>query len=462
MNPIYFYNTLTKKKDKLVPINGKKVLVYSCGPTLYYAPHIGNMRCYVFADTLRRSLSKFNYDPKYAINLTDVGHLTDDSDDGEDKIEKVAKEKNKNALEIINEAGKLFFTYLDQMNIPRSRFFFPKATEHIEEQINLIKRIEEKGYAYEIDDGIYFDTSKFKKYGMLGNFSEADLIEGKRVKQNHSKKNMSDFALWKKSSSKRQQEWDSPWGVGFPGWHLECSAMVMKVLGEEIDIHTGGIDHISIHHNNEIAQSESVTKKKFANIWMHVSFVNLNDEKISKSLGNIYTLTDLSNMGFNPLSLRYLFLLNHYRTPLSFSFESMRAAEVGYTRLREEISNLKTKWFSKVDEKTSKKVIEAISDDLNTSKTLAVLREMLKDDSIPENVKFKTAKWIDEFLGLKLTEKLERKLEITEEENNLIEKLKKARKDKNYKESDMLRSKLRSMGYDVNYVGDEVVLHKKL
>jgi len=304
MRLIELYDTQTKTLRPLTPLVGRQVCIYSCGPTLYQAAHIGNMRAYVFADTLHRALRHFGYSPNHVINFTDVGHLTDDADAGEDKVEKQAAQENQAAEAITARFGDLFLADLKKLNIKTNRYRFPRATHYIQEQIALTQQLEQKGYTYDIADGIYFDTQAYKPYGALGlpNTEESD--EHARIQRVAGKKHPHDFALWKRTPDgvTRQQEWDSPWGRGFPGWHIECSAMAMKLLGTTIDIHTGGMDHIAVHHNNEIAQSEGASDTVFANLWMHVAFLTMGSEKLSKSLGNTYTIDDLEQREYHPLA----------------------------------------------------------------------------------------------------------------------------------------------------------------
>jgi cysteinyl-tRNA synthetase len=292
---IYLKNTLTGELDKFKPLKRKKVSMYHCGPTVYNKAHIGNISSYIFADILRKVFEVNGYTVKQVINITDVGHLTDDGDLGEDKVEKEARSRGLKAKDITKKYTEMFLDDLKDLNIDVSKIEFPKATEYIDKQIDLIKEIEKKGYTYKTSDGIYFDTSKFDEYGMLGNINIEGLKEGARVVVNDEKKNNTDFALWKFSdlNEKRQQEWDSPWGVGFPGWHLECSAMSHDILGDQFDIHTGGIDHINTHHNNEIAQSTIGYGKLPAKYWLHANHIMLNGEKISKSTGNVIYLDEV-------------------------------------------------------------------------------------------------------------------------------------------------------------------------
>ncbi|MEK6842665.1 MAG: cysteine--tRNA ligase, partial [Nanoarchaeota archaeon] len=332
---IKLYNTLSRKKEVFKPIHKNLVGMYSCGPTVYWYQHIGNLRTYIFSDILKRVLQYNNYKVKHVINVTDVGHLTSDSDEGEDKIEIAARKEGKTAGEIADYYLRVFKEDLKKLNI-LNPYLWPKATEHIKEQIELIKILEKKGYTYKTKDGIYFNTSKFKSYGKLAHLNIKGLQAGKRINLGE-KKNKTDFALWKFSSSnseKRLQEWNSPWGLGFPGWHLECSAMSMKYLGSHFDIHTGGQDHIPIHHTNEIAQSETATGKKFVNFWMHGAFLTYHGEKVSKSKGGLYAIFDLEEKGFNPLSFRYLCLTTHYRKPLDFSLQNLETAQISLERLK--------------------------------------------------------------------------------------------------------------------------------
>ena len=447
-SPFLVYDTAQRKLVALQPRQTPSVRIYTCGPTLYKPPHIGNLRAYVFADTLNRALRLFGYRPNHVINLTDVGHLTDDADGGEDKVEKQAKKENRKVSNIITVLQNHFFQDLKHLNIPLRAYTFPKATEYIREQIALAKRLEEKGYAYTIADGLYFDTTKFPTYGRLGRFHEADKQAGARVAVVAGKRNPNDFALWKKTLEgvKRQQEWDSPWGRGFPGWHLECSTMAMQVLGETLDIHTGGIDHIAIHHNNEIAQSEAVTGKPFATTWMHCAFLKHNNEKFSKSLNNTYTIQDLIDRGFHPLALRYFFLTASYRSPLSFSFETLSGMQTAVTRLNYEYAQLPRSLFAKVDPRTKKWFDEAFSTDINTPTAIALLWGLLKEKHISPAVKRKTVQYADRVLGI-LSPELQKKITVPKELQTLLKKRNEARKIKNYDEADTIRRQIEHAGY---------------
>ncbi len=321
--PLKIYNTLSRKKEIFKPINKNKVGIYTCGPTVYWYQHIGNLKAYLFSDFLKRILMYNGYNVNHVINITDVGHLTSDSDSGDDKIEIAAYKEGKSAKEIADYYFNAYYNDLKKLNVLMPNVW-AKATEHIKEQIELINRLEEKGFTYKTSDGIYFDSSKFKDYGKIANLKKENLKAGKRVSLGE-KKNLTDFALWKFSSEpgKRQQEWESPWGIGFPGWHIECSAMSTKYLGQHFDIHTGGEDHIPVHHTNEIAQSEAASGKKFVNYWMHISFLLFKGEKVSKSKGGLYTLSELEQLGYKPEHYRYLVLQTHYRKPLNFSIENL-------------------------------------------------------------------------------------------------------------------------------------------
>src|SRR3990172_12864551 len=326
MAAIYLFNSLARKKEEFIPISPPDVGIYACGPTVYNFSHIGHMRRYVGDDILRNTLKLKSYNVKYVMNITDVGHLTSDADIGEDKIEKAAQKSGKSVWDIAKFYEDHFFSSAKALNIARPDIVC-KATEHIKEQVEMIGEIEKNGFTYKTEDGIYFDTSKLSDYGRLSGGKEG-IRPGARV-DTGGKKNPTDFALWKFSpqDSKRQMEWESPWGMGFPGWHIECSAMSRKYLGEIFDIHTGGVDHIPIHHTNEIAQSEGATGKMPAKFWIHHEFLQIDGGKMAKSLGNAYTLHDVIKKGFDPISLRYLFLTAHYRDPLNFTWDSLGAAQ---------------------------------------------------------------------------------------------------------------------------------------
>ena len=439
------FNTLTRKKEVFKPIKNKTAGVYTCGPTVYWYQHIGNLRSYIFSDILKRVLLYDGYKVKHVMNVTDVGHLTSDADEGEDKIEKAAQKEHKNAKEIAEYYLKIFKEDFKKLNIIEPNVW-SKATEHIAEQIELIKKLEKNGFTYKTSDGIYFDTSKMKDYGKMANLKNQKLEAGKRIDLGE-KKNITDFALWKFSPStdsgqaKRQQEWNSPWGIGFPGWHIECSAMSMKHLGEHFDIHTGGIDHIPVHHTNEIAQNEGATGHKVVNFWIHGEFLTSAGEKISKSKGGLFTLSELEEKGFNPMAFRYLMFTAHYRTPLNFSLQALQEAQNGYERLNNIISEIKD------DKKINKKYLEefekAIDNDLDMPKALSVLWKMLRDQKAIG--KIKTIAEMDKVFGLDLLKKEE--LKIPQEVEKLINERETARKNKDFNKSDELRDKIKELGY---------------
>lgn len=456
--PIFLSNTLhNRKKEQLIP-RKNIVTMYSCGPTVYNYAHLGNLRSYIFADTLSRSLKYLGHKVQHVINITDVGHLVSDDDDGEDKMEKGAAREGKTAEEISTFYTQQFFNDLDTLHIEKKSVIFPRATNFIKEQISLIQKLEQKGYTYKTSDGIYFNTKKFPTYGELGGTNLKGLKEGARVKSNPEKKNPTDFALWKFSGiEKRQQEWDSPWGIGFPGWHIECSAMVMKILGEQIDIHTGGVDHIAIHHNNEIAQSEGVTGKQFAQFWLHGEFLITEGEKMSKSKDNFLRIQSILDKHIHPLAYRYFVLTAHYRSPLAFSWQALKASETALFRL----SNILKKYppKGKINDRYVAQAKKLIADDLDTSRTIALLWEILKDTDITGADKKATIFDIDKVLGLDLCNLETNDVQISPEVQTLLGKRLKARQEKNWKLSDELREKIEAQGLEIKDTptGQEVV-----
>jgi len=446
------YNTLTRKKEVFKPIKKGQVGIYSCGPTVYWYQHIGNLRTYIFSDILKRVLTYNNYKIKHIMNVTDVGHLTSDADEGEDKIEKAAAKEGKKAEDIANFYWKVFRDDFKKLNIKEPDIWC-KATEHIQEQINLIKKLEDKGYTYKTSDGIYYDTSKFKEYGKLAKLKKEGLEAGKRITLKE-KRNITDFALWKFSEipGKRQQEWNpkdfcADFPIGFPGWHLECSAMSMKYLGEHFDIHTGGIDHIPIHHTNEIAQSEAATGEKFVNYWLHGDFLTFKGEKVSKSKGGLYTVSELEELNFNPLDFRYLCFNTHYRKRLNFSLDILKNAKNSYERLKNIIFDLKTKKDSNKTKKYDeykKRFKDYINDDLNMPKALSVLWGMLRDKKLGSKEKLRLAYEFDRIFGLNL-DKIKQE-EVSLDIKKLIKEREKARKKKDFKKADEIRNKLQKIG----------------
>jgi cysteinyl-tRNA synthetase len=453
---IKLYNTLTKEIEEIKTIKQKEVSMYHCGPTVYDYLHIGNMKMYVFADILRRTFEFSGYKVNQVINLTDVGHLVADGDEGEDKIEKAAVANNKTAKEIADFFINIFFEDLNKMNIKSEGTIFPKATDNIPEQIALIKKLELEGHIYKTSDGIYFNVSTFPDYGKLGNIDLEGLQVGKRIDFNTEKRTPYDFALWKFSPSdqKRQQEWSSPWGVGFPGWHIECSAMAQKYLGDTFDIHTGGIDHIPGHHNNEIAQSECANHVPLANIWMHGAFMNWKDKKMSKSDGAFITLADLEKQNIYPLSYRYFLLQARYSQPLFFDLADIQASQTAYYRLKNRIQDiLKNNKEITNQENIENKITEIIENDLDTPNLLAYLWELVNIKNINKEIIEK----FDSILGLKILEQAI----ISEEVFKIKAERDIARENKDFTKSDELRKHIQDLGYGVLDTPDGTEIVKK-
>ena len=487
---IMLFNTMGRKKQIFKPIKKGEVKLYACGPTCYSYAHIGHFRAYVFVDTLRRVLEFNGYKVRHVMNITDVGHLTSDADTGEDKIEKAARKERKTAWEIAEFYTKDFFDAMSKLNVKRPTIVC-KATEHIKEMAELVQRIADNGYAYIISDGIYFDTSKLEDYGKLAGLSIEGLKAGARVEFNPEKRNITDFALWKFSPTdkKRQMEWVNEFRFtlsedefekvkrmldknpnvelkakqagkmfkvllnvrGFPGWHIECTAMSMKYLGEVFDIHTGGVDHIPVHHTNEIAQAKAATGKEFVHYWLHNEFVLVEGEKMSKSKGNIFNMKDVEARGFDPLALRYLFLTSHYRSKLNFTWKSLESAQKALSTLREHVRLLQEK-----DGKRSKKeriefydkrFLELVNDDLDTPDALALVWKLLRnEEEISNREKYKLLMKFDKVLGLRLKDVKKGEEKIPEEAMKLIEEREEARKKKDWEKADEIRERLRKMG----------------
>lgn len=447
------FNSLSRKVEEFKPLNPPSVGMYTCGPTVYQYAHIGNFRAYMTADILVRVLKHNNYDLKFVMNITDVGHLVSDADSGEDKLEKSAKKEGKTARDIADFYTDAFLKDYDTLGLTRPDVL-ARATDHIQEQIDLIKRLEEKGFTYVTSDGVYFDTSKLSDYGKLSTLDQ--IKEGARIEVNEEKRNPRDFALWKFSpqDETRHMEWESPWSPpgrdkvqGFPGWHIECSAMSMKYLGETFDIHTGGVDHISIHHTNEIAQSEGATGKKFVNYWVHTAFMLVQGQKMSKSLGNTYKLSDLVGNGYQPIHLRYLYLQTHYRQEMNFTWESLEAAKTALERLINSVA-MWDKGEGEVSKKFEEKFMDALNDDLNTPQALAVVWELMKSDIKPGQ-KRATLLRIDEVLGLGLQRGGRKQEPIPEAVQSLLAERTRVRALQDFSRSDELREEIRGLGYDV-------------
>ena len=447
------YNTLNRTVDDIQPLSEPRVTIYTCGPTVYDYPHVGNWFTFVRYDLLVRSLKLAGYQPVWVMNITDVGHLTSDADEGEDKLEKGARREGKTAWDVAKFYGDYFVDGLKRLNFTAPNYL-PKATEHINEQIELIQKLEEKGFTYVIDDGVYYDTAKFPRYA---DFAQLDLDEqqaGKRVEFNEQKRNPTDFALWKFSpkNEQRDMEWESPWGKGFPGWHLECSAMSMKYLGETIDIHAGGIDHQPVHHTNEIAQTEAITGKPLANTWMHTNHISVEGEKISKSLGNGITLEQIEEKHISLMSLRLHILESHYRSQSKFSWESLQSAQ---RRLRnyEAMADLRWQLKDVSKDKTTdyttyeQTIVAALLSDLDTPKALATLSAAEASSVTPiseanedEFVEF--LETVDDALGLKLLNSHD----IEDEQKQLITERETARDAKDWQKSDDIRVELVKQG----------------
>ena len=441
------YNSLTRKKEELSS-KDNIIKMYTCGPTVYYFPHIGNMRAYIFMDLLRKSLKYCGYKIEGVMNITDVGHLVSDSDEGEDKMEIAAKRENKDPYEIAKFYTDCFIKDTSRLNIELPEHI-AKATEHIGEMIDFIKKLEEKGYTYIIDDGVYFDVQKFKGYGQLSG-KDLSTVGESRIDENSQKHHPFDFALWKFVPENHIMKWNSPWGVGCPGWHIECSAMGEKYLGNSIDIHTGGIDHKPIHHENEIAQNDAKEGKRVVKNWMHVEFLQVDGGKMSKSLGNLYTLDDLIKKGYSPLDFRYMNLLTHYRKALNFTFESLASSASALKSLRNlvlEHKDAPNKTKEEVLKSYEDQFVAAISDDLNIPLALGVLWKMLKSEEKSNDI-FLLAKKFDSVFSLDL-EKETKAEEIPEEILNLANQRKIARENKDYAKSDEIRNLISSKGYTI-------------
>lgn len=439
---LYLYNTLTHKIEEFRPIKNKKVGLYTCGPTVYGYAHIGNFRTYIFEDVLKRTLKVLGYKIKHVMNITDVGHLTSDEDTGEDKVEREAKKQRKTAWDIARFYEQAFKNDLKKLNISEPDKW-TRATEYIKEQIKLIKKLSANGYTYEISDGIYFDTSKFKNYGALKKTQTKDLEVSERITV-QGKKNPEDFALWKFSpeDSKRDMEWASPWGKGFPGWHIECSVMSMKYLGPHFDIHAGGIDNIPVHHTNEIAQSEAATGKKFVNFWLHGNLLQVDGKRMGKSKGNYLTLDELKKLGFDPLDYRYLTTTAHYRSPLHFSVDSLKSAANARHHLASLIQRAyqtKQKANGKQQIAFKNEFLRAVSDDLDIPNALAILW------NYAEEINAKEFLWADQILGLGL-DKI-KPIKILPNIKKLLKKREEHRERKDWINSDKIREKIKKLGF---------------
>ena len=454
MPTIKLFNTWTRKAEAFKPITEGEVGIYTCGPTVYHNAHIGNMRAFIFADVLRRTFDYAGYKVNHVMNITDVGHLTDDGDLGEDKMLVAMRREGLNAWDIAKKYTEVFFEHAAKLNI-RKPDHVPCATDHIKEQIDMVQKLEEKGFTYKTSDGVYFDTSKLDDYGYLARLDIDGLQAGERVDMGE-KKNLTDFALWKFSpkDAQRDMEWDSPWGVGFPGWHIECSAMSARYLGEHFDIHTGGIDHIPVHHTNEIAQSECAHGKKFVNYWMHVAFLNLKDgAKMSKSSGKFLTVDAFEDEGISPLAYRYLCLTTHYRMGMDFDWDSLKAAATGHRRLCERVQkladgqSLDSVELSEAALAHKAKIDEALFDDLNTAKALGHLFTMLDADDVSDLEKAKLASLVDSIFRIDILSYAPPKADVPAEVQAMLEARNAARKDRDFAKADQLRDEITALGF---------------
>ncbi len=440
------FDTYTRTLREFEPLQPPEVGMYTCGPTVYDYAHIGNLRTYLFEDVLRRVLEFNGYKVKHVMNITDVGHLTSDADTGEDRMEKGSRRTGMSAWEIAEMYTQEFRRDLVRLNIQEPHIWC-RATDHILEQIEFIQCIEAKGFTYRTLDGIYFDTSKLPDYGHLARLNLEGLQAGVRVDMAE-KRHPTDFALWKFSvpTEKRQMEWDSPWGIGFPGWHIECSAMAAKYLGPFFDIHCGGEDHIMVHHPNEIAQTQACHKTRLANFWMHGYFLQIDSNRMGKSVGNFLRLQTLSDQGYEPLTWRFFCLGAHYRTKLSFSWEGLDGAATALSRLR--LATYEWGQPGLLDEDYMEKFAEQINDDLNMPRVLALVWELVKSD-LSSSTKKATLLEFDRVLGLRLMEWKPATVVIPGEIKALVEQRQQARKEKRWQDADMLREKMRALGYEI-------------
>ncbi|MEK7509642.1 MAG: cysteine--tRNA ligase [Patescibacteria group bacterium] len=472
--PLRLHNTLSGTKESFTTLERGVVKMYNCGPTVYGPQHIGNLSMFVFTDILRRTLEYAGFRVKQVINITDFGHLTSDADEGDDKMMRGLKREGltpslENMRTLAEKYANVFLKDIRTLNIETAETQFPHASDYISQQITMIQTLEKKGFAYRGkglpgQSGVYFDTSKFPDYGKLGNIKLEALKEGVRVAVNEEKRNPTDFLLWK---SDQKIGWDSPWGKGFPGWHIECSAMIRDTLGDQIDIHTGGIEHIPVHHNNEIAQSEATTgKKPFVRFWLHRAHLQLEGGKMAKSEGNVVYLADILEKGFHPMSFRYLLLGAHYRSPSSFTWEALEAAQSAFLKLRRLVDTLPSGGRAPTDYKN--RFVERINDDLDTPGALAIVWEMVKDKGLaPKNLRAGLLDF-DRVLGLGLEEEDVQARELYEKEfgvevstadipmriQNLLAERETARAEKRWNDADAARKKIEHAGYVIKDTAD--------
>lgn len=463
---IRLYNTLTRSLEDLRPMTPGQVGIYACGPTVYTFVHIGNLRAYIFVDVLRRMLEVRGYTVKLVMNITDVGHLTSDEDEGDDKMLVGMRREGKSAYDIASFYTETFLFDAEALNILAADVY-PKATDHIAEQIALVEALEKKGFTYQTQDGVYFDTSKLASYGRLSGQKASEKQAGARVDMGE-KRNATDFALWKFAPQEavREMIWPSPWGEGFPGWHLECSAMSAKYLGVPFDIHTGGIDHVAVHHENELAQTEGATGKLEANIWMHNEFLTVDGGKMSKSLGNAYTLTDLRGRGFDPLAFRYACLQVHYRSKMNFTWEALEAAQNALKKLRHIVRSWDRPNETTYDKEASGAILAAtfflaMEHDLDTPKALATLWKLVDDTNEPSSEKARALLKMDEVLGLGLADYVGRPLIIPEAVQALVQSREQTRTEKDWKRSDALREEIFALGFVVEDSAEGTIITER-
>ncbi|MGD9202469.1 MAG: cysteine--tRNA ligase [Chitinispirillia bacterium] len=480
-NKLYLYNTATKKKE-LFSTENSEVGLYCCGPTVYNFAHIGNLRTYIFEDVLKRVLTSSGYKVKHVVNITDVGHLTSDADTGEDRMEKGARREGKSVWDIAEYYTSFFMKDIHDLNILDADLW-PRATDHIKEMIDLIQKLVDNGATYRTSDGIYFDTTKFPAYCDFARLDPDALKAGSRIDMGE-KKNPTDFALWKFSpkDTKRMMEWNSPWGVGFPGWHIECSAMALKYLSQPVDIHCGGIDHIRIHHTNEIAQVEAAMKKKFVRFWLHGEFLVLDKEKMSKSKDNFFTIDFLKENAVPPLAYRFFCFSAHYRSPLSFSMDNLQNAAQSLRSLKRCALNETAEVDDKTETITNGKILDnfkdAILDDLNMPRAVAAVWDVLHSKVYSADEKTQAILFADKILGLDLLTAEPEKIVLNSEKSKdlniriisdtpcaedlqnsiyaLIAERKSAREQKNYDKADKLREELQNMGVAIKDLSDGI------
>src|SRR3989344_5328194 len=466
---IFFTNTLSGSKELFIAQKPNVVTMYSCGPTVYGPAHIGNLRAYIFSDTLARTLVAAGYHVRRVINITDFGHLVSDADEGEDRMTKGLRREGlplslENMRTMAEKYASIFFDDLEDIGVDISQITFPRASDYIPQQIALIKTLEQKKYAYTTRNGVYFDISRFPNYGRLGGINLGDQRGGTRIEKNKEKRNLADFVLWKSDS---KLGWESPWGLGFPGWHIECSAMSRSLLGQEIDIHTGGEDHIAVHHNNEIAQSEAASGRTFVHYWLHNAFLTMSGEKASKSLGNVVCLSDIIKKGFHPLALRYFYLQAHYRTPLSFSWDALAGAASALERLWRMSRDIAAESGRKSEPSEARvRLLAALRDDLATPQALGILWDSLKSEEYTPEEKWGLLEDAAAHLGLSIVDPSSVG-ELTEDEvpsevRDLLVRREAARASKDFREADRIRDDIEKSGYHVDDGPSGPVLTKRL